>query len=49
MNEKTAQRDRFDWRLVAYAGVGAFVFFAPIMIYGSDMGEFGYIVIAANR
>ena len=47
MDEKTAQRDRFDWRLVAYAGVGAFVFFVPIMIYGSDMGEFGYIVIVA--
>jgi hypothetical protein len=47
MVEKTLQPDRFDWRLPVYAGVGALVFFVPIMIFGGDMGEFGYIVIAA--
>ena len=46
MDEKTAQRNRFDWRLPAYAAVGALVLFVPIMIFGSDMGEFLYIVVA---
>jgi hypothetical protein len=47
MDEKTAQRDRFDWQLPVYAGVGALVSFVPIMIFGNDMGEFLYIVVAA--
>jgi hypothetical protein len=47
MEEKTVRRDRFDWRLPVYAGVGALVFFVPIMVLAPDMGEFLYIVVAA--
>jgi hypothetical protein len=47
MDEKAAQRDRFDWRLLVYAGMGALIVFVPIMIFANDIGEFFYIVIVA--
>ena len=46
MDEETAQRNRFDWRLPAYAAVGALVLFVPIMIFANDIAEFLYIVVA---
>jgi hypothetical protein len=46
MNEKTAKRDRFDWRLPLCAASGALILFAPTMIYGNDT-EVLYIFVAA--
>ncbi len=47
MDEKTARRDRFDWRLSLYAAVGALILFVPIMIYGMDIVEMLYLIVAA--
>jgi hypothetical protein len=47
MDEKTAPRNRFDWRLPAYAGIGALIIFVPIRVFAPDMGEFLYIVAVA--
>jgi hypothetical protein len=46
MDEQTAERDRFDWRLAFYAPVGALILFVPIMIYGIDIVEMLYLFVA---
>ena len=43
MDEKTAKRDRFDWRLPFYAAGSALILFVPIMMYGI---EIAYIFVA---
>jgi cell division protein FtsW (lipid II flippase) len=47
MDEKTAKRDRFNWRFTFYAALGAMILFVAIMIYNNDVGEMLYIFVAA--
>jgi hypothetical protein len=46
MDKKTAERDRFDWRLALYVSIGALILFVPVMIYGIDIGQMLYLFVA---
>jgi hypothetical protein len=43
MVEKTAQDDRFDWRLPLYAVLGSFIIFIPVAIGEPDVSLILYI------
>jgi energy-coupling factor transporter transmembrane protein EcfT len=45
MSEKTAERDRFNWRLMLYAVLGTFVVFVSVAIWTSE-GIFYLLVVA---
>jgi len=47
MHDETVKCDRFDWRFPFYAAIGALILLVPIMIYGNDVGEIAYILVAA--
>jgi hypothetical protein len=47
MVEKTAEEDRFNWRLPFYAAVGASIVFLPLVISSADLGEILYLFVAA--
>jgi hypothetical protein len=45
MPEKTAERNRYNWRLSLYSLLGAFVIFVPLAISGPDLGFFAYLLL----
>jgi hypothetical protein len=47
MVEKTAQDDRFDWRLPLYAVLGSFIIFIPVAIGEPDISLILYIFAVA--
>jgi hypothetical protein len=44
MLERSAEGDRFNWRLPLSGALGACVVFLPIMVYGSDIALILYIL-----
>src|SRR6266851_3684063 len=47
MVEKTAEEDRFNWRLPFYAAVGTLIVFISLVISSADLGEILYLFVAA--
>ncbi len=43
MNEKSANLERFNWRLPLYAAAGALIIFLSISLYSSQWGTFLYL------
>jgi hypothetical protein len=47
MDEKTARRDRFEWKLLCLAAVGALIIFAMIVVFRIDVFDMVYIFVVA--
>jgi len=47
MHDETEKRDRFDWRFPIYAAVGALILYVPFILYGFDIAQILYILVAA--
>jgi len=47
MVERTAQENRFNWRLPFYAAAGALIIFLPLLISSADLGVILYLFVAA--
>jgi hypothetical protein len=46
MDTKKAERDRFDWRLLLYATMGASIFYVPVILFGLDVVQALYVFAA---
>jgi hypothetical protein len=46
MDEETARRDWFDWRLLCYGAAGVLILFVPITVYGSHIIGSLYLLVA---
>lgn len=45
MVETVEKGDRFSWRLLFFAAIGALILFLPLTFYAYDIGELLYVIV----